>query len=139
MIYPVKLTHADGVVMVTCHDLPEFASVGDTVEEALANAVEGIETTLQVYMQDRREIPEPSAAKRGQRRVALPALTVAKVGLYRAMRAEGLSKAELARRLGVHPPQVDRLLNPIHKSKLEQVQAALEAIGYRIELQVLAA
>src|SRR3546814_20723388 len=109
MKYPIKLTRADGAVMATCPDLPELASVGDTPDEALREAVDAIETTLQLYMQDRRGIPAPSAPKRGQRLVALPPLAVAKLGLYQAMQAKRMRKAALARFLGVHMPQFDRL------------------------------
>lgn len=49
------------------------------------------------------------------------------------------AQARPARRLEVPRPSVDRLLDLRHLSKLEQVQGALEAIGYRIELQVMAA
>lgn len=139
MQYPVKLTHADDVVMATCPDLPEFASVGDTMEDALREAVDGIETTLQLYMQERRAIPTPSAPKRGQRLVILPPLAVAKLGLYQAMQAKHMRKADLARLLDMHMPQIDRLLDLRHSSKLEQVEAALNAVGYRIELAVRAA
>ena len=139
MKYPVKLVSADGVVLVTCPDLPEFSSVGDTESEALIEAVDGIETTLQMYMQDRRAIPAPSERKRGQRLVDLPPLAVAKIGLYQAVQAQGLRKADLARLLKVHLPQVDRLLDLRHSSKLEQVETALNAVGYRIELSVQAA
>lgn len=138
MKYPVKLVHTDGVIMVTCPDLPEFASVGDDEVEALANAVDGIETTLQAYMQDRRPIPAPSPCRRGYRTVRLPALAVAKLGLWEAMQDQGLRKADLARALDVHMPQVDRLLDLRHSSRLEQVEAALEVVGRRIELTVLA-
>lgn len=139
MKYPIKMVHADGVVIATCPDLPEFASVGDTEEEALREAVDGLESALQLYMQDRRDIPVSSAPKRGQRLVDLPPLAVAKLGLYQAMQAKRMRKADLARLLGVHMPQVDRLLDLRHSSKLEQVEAALNAVGYRIELTVLAA
>ena len=139
MKYPVRLMHADGVVMVTSPDLPEFSSVGDSKEEALREAVDGIETTLQMYMQDRRAIPAPGVRKRGQQLVDLPPLAVAKIGLYQAMQAKGLRKADLARMLDVHLPQIDRLLDLRHSSKLEQVETALNAVGYRIELAVLAA
>jgi antitoxin HicB len=50
-----------------------------------------------------------------------------------------MRKADLARLLGVHMPQVDRLLDLRHRPKLEQVEAALNAVGYRIELAVRAA
>ena len=68
--------------------------------------------------------------------VALPALSVAKIGLYRAMREEGLGKAELARRLGRHLPQVDRILDLGHASRLDQVEAALHALGRELSVEV---
>lgn len=139
MKYSVKLRRVEGAVMVTCPDLPEFSSVGGSEDEALREAVDGIETTLQMYMQDRRAIPVPGERKQGQRWVDLPPLAVAKIGLYQAMQAQGLRKADLARLLDVHLPQVDRLLDLRHRSKLEQVESALNAVGYRIELAVLAA
>jgi antitoxin HicB len=77
-----------------------------------------------------------SDKKRGEYWASLPALDVAKVGLYEAMRAKGLRKSELARKLGMHAPQVERLLDLTHKSKLEQVEAALAAVGYRILVSV---
>ena len=125
--------------MVTCPSLPEFSSVGDSRDEALLEAIDGIETTLQMYMQDRRDIPLPGICKRGQLLVSLPPLAVAKLGLYQAMQIQHLRKADLARLLGVHLPQVDRLLDLRHRSKLEQVETALNAVGYRLEVVVLAA
>jgi antitoxin HicB len=139
MQYPVSLKHVDGVVMVTCADIPEFATVGDNEEEALLNAVDGIETALMGYMSDRRRIPYASQRKRGQKFVTLPALAVAKLGLYDAMLAKKWRKADLARHLDLHMPQVDRLLNLQHSTKIEQVEFALHALGRRIELTVLAA
>jgi len=61
---------------------------------------------------------------------------VAKVGLYQAMISKGLRKADLMRLLGVHGPQVDRLLSLTHKSKLEQVEEALARLGYRVLVSV---
>lgn len=136
MFYAVKVTSTGADFMVTCRDLPEFASVGDTEEEALREALDGLETTLQMYMNDRRPIPPSSDAKRGERLVYLPALSVAKLGLYDAMIKLDLRKADLVRLLDVHGPQVDRLLSLLHKSKLDQVEDALKAVGYRILISV---
>jgi antitoxin HicB len=36
----------------------------------------------------------------------------------------------------MHAPKVDRLLDLTHKSKLEQVEAALAAVGYRVNVSV---
>lgn len=68
--------------------------------------------------------------------MALPALTAAKLALYETMRSQGVRKAELARRLGRHMPQVDRLLDLHHASRLDQVEAALAALGKRLSVGV---
>jgi antitoxin HicB len=80
--------------------------------------------------------PRSHGKKHGEHWVELPALDVAKVGLYEAMMAKGLRKADLVRMLGVHGPQVDRLLSLVHKSKLEQVEGALAKLGYRLSVSI---
>ena len=66
----------------------------------------------------------------------LSMLTAVKVMLYRGMKEQGIGKAELARRLGWHLPQVDRVLNLRHHSRLDQMDAALTAIGRRLNVSV---
>jgi antitoxin HicB len=89
-------------------------------------------------MADRRDIPRPSPA-RGRPTVTLPALSAAKLALYRAMRQSGVTKAELGRRLGWHGPQIDRLLDLRHASRLDQIEEALRALGKRLVIDVRAA
>ncbi len=36
-----------------------------------------------------------------------------------------LRKADLERRLGLHDPQIDRLLNPRRASRLDQIEATM--------------
>jgi len=57
----------------------------------------------------------------------LPALTAAKLEAYRAMRAAGLNKRQLAARLGWRPSQVTRLFDGRHASRLDQIETALAA------------
>lgn len=52
---------------------------------------------------------------------------------------QGVGKAELARKLGVNLPQVDRLVDFLHNSKIESVEHALELLGRRIRVIVEAA
>ena len=66
-------------------------------------------------------------------RATLPTLTAIKVILYQGMRDQGIGKAELARRLGWHLPQVDRVLDVHHRSRLDRMDAALGAIGRHLE------
>lgn len=45
------------------------------------------------------------------------------------MRRQDVSKAELARRLGVTEAVVRRLVDPDHASRIERVQSALATLG----------
>jgi antitoxin HicB len=99
-------------------------------------AVDALETALSLYIDERRDIPEPSPVTRGMKTVCLPALTEAKVALYTMMRAANVGKAELARRLNCHLPQVDRLLDLTHRSRLDQLEAAFRLLGKRLSVDI---
>lgn len=137
MRYAIKLTEADGAFVATCRDLPAFNSVGDSKEEALRESVDALVLALQSYIDARKPIPAATEKKRGEHWVELPALNVAKIGLHQAMLEKGVRKADLGTLMGLFGPQVDRLLNLNHKSKLDQVEAALARIGYRMDLSVV--
>lgn len=135
-MYPVKLEPDDnGTLLVTCPDLPEVTSWGEDEADALHRAADAIEEALAARIAHRDDIPEPSPA-RGRPAPSIPPLTLAKVALYRATRASGISKAELGRRLGWHAPQIDRLFDLRHHSKIEQIDQALRALGKRLILSV---
>lgn len=134
--YPVTLQDDEGSVLVTFPDLPAAITFGEDADDALARAVDALETALIAIMSDRGNIPRPSRAKRGQRTVTLPPSSAAKVALYQAMREAGVKKSELARRLKVHLPQIDRLLDLRHASRLEQLDLALRAVGKALVVSV---
>ena len=71
--------------------------------------------------------------------VTLPALTAAKIALYRAMRARELSNTTLAEQLGTAEGTVRRLLDLDHRSHIGQVEAALQALGQRLVVVTQAA
>ena len=127
MRYGVVLTPDDNdTVLVMAPDLPDATTFGEDREDALARAADAIETALMGRMADRDLIPEPSAEAPDY--VDLPGLSVAKIALYRAMRSEGVGKTALAKRLGVALPQVDRLLDLRHQSRLDALERALAAL-----------
>ena len=135
--YPVALERDGDTVLVSFPDFPEAHTFGDDKEEALARAEDALLTVLDAYIRDRQDIPVPSRA--GAPHVTLSGLVSAKLGLYGAMRASGIGKAELARRLGCHLPQVDRLLDLGHASRLDQLEPALQAVGRRLAVSVVPA
>ena len=134
--YPVTLTPDDGTILVTFADVPEAITFGADEQEALMQAVDALESGLSFYVDARQSLPLPSKAKRGQKTVSPSALECAKLGVYQAMMAQGIRKAELARRLGWHMPQVDRLFDLRHASKFEQIQTAAAVLGKRLVLRV---
>lgn len=139
MRYPIELVHEeDGTVSVYVPDVPGALSFGADEAEARVRIVDALESMIGALMVTKEDIPPPSKAAR-RPTITVPALTVAKIGLYQAMREAGIGKAELARRLGLHPPQVDRILDPRHNSHLAAVEAALAVLGRELSVTVKAA
>ncbi len=62
--------------------------------------------------------------------------TAAKLALIEAVREAGISKSELARRLGKDEKQARRILDPMHPTKLVTLIAALRALGQRLVIGV---
>ncbi|MCP4329990.1 MAG: type II toxin-antitoxin system HicB family antitoxin [Alphaproteobacteria bacterium] len=132
--YRVKLEADDnGTLLVTCPDLPEVTTHGEDEADARSRALDAIEEAIAARIADRE--PIPPARRKGEPRVFLPTQTTLKVRLYNRMLAEGVNKAQLAERLHVHRPQVDRLLDLRHASRLDQLDAAFGALGSRIAVE----
>jgi antitoxin HicB len=138
MKFPVTLTpdKDDGGFVVTFPDIPEAITQGDTVEEALAMAQDALETALEFYFEDKRAVPVPSKAKRGQNVIELPASLSAKVLLLNEMVIQNIRPAELARRLNTTPQEVNRLTNLRHTTRIDGIAAALHALGRHLEISV---
>lgn len=87
-------------------------------------------------MDKRLPIPAPSALQDGEHAIYLPVSVQTKLALYDEMLKQGITKAELARRLSVNQKQVDRLWDLTHSSKLEMLEKAFNAIGKRLALAI---
>jgi antitoxin HicB len=59
----------------------------------------------------------------------------AKVLLLNEMLRQNVRPAELARRIGTTPQEVNRLTNIRHTSKIDRIDAALKALGKRLVLE----
>ena len=135
--YPVNCEQdSNGTILVSFPDIPEAHTYGTDTGDALARAADALETALALYMDFHRDVPSPSPLKKRGRAVALPALAEAKIFLYQAMREEGIAKTDLARRLGWHMPQIDRLLDLAHASRLDQIEAAFQALKRTLSITI---
>ena len=137
--YPVTLTHdaADGGFVVTFADIPEAISQGETVAEAMKAARGALETALDFYFDDKRAVPAPSKAAAGQAVIGLNASLSAKVLLLNEMIYQNIRPAELARRLGTRPQDVNRLTNLRHTTRIDSIATALEAMGKHLEIRAV--
>ena len=138
--YPCQLTpDEDGGLVATFPDVPEAITGGDDRPEALAMAEDALATALAGYVHEKWEIPTPSEPVDGQVSVPVPSVVAAKLALYSAMRAQRITKVELAERLGVTESAVRKLTNPDHRSHMSQVQRALREVGRRLKVEVTVA
>ena len=138
-MYPITLTpdKTDGGFVVTFVDIPEAITQGDTKAEALTAAKDALESALDFYFEDKRAVPAPSKAKRGQNVIELPASLSAKVLLLNEMIKQDVRPAELARRLNTTPQEVNRLTNVRHTTRIDGIAAALQALGKHLEIRVV--
>jgi antitoxin HicB len=126
----------NGTFLVSFPDLPEAHTFGETQDDALAHAVDALVTALEARIADRDPIPNPAPVAPGRPFVVVPPLVDAKVYLYRTMRQQHITKAQLAKRLNVHPPQVDRLLDLRHQSRFDHLETAFRQVGYSLYVQI---
>jgi antitoxin HicB len=134
--YPCQLTpDEEGWFLVTFPDVAEAATNGRTLEEALDLASDALAVALAGYVHERRDIPVPSAPIGEQTLVPVPPVVAAKLALYSAMRAQGVTKVALAARLGLTEGAVRKLLDPDHRSHIDRVLSALKILGRTLVIE----
>ncbi|VWC78788.1 Antitoxin HicB [Burkholderia aenigmatica] len=138
--YPARFEpdEEDGGYVVTFRDIPEAITQGDTLDEARSMGADALLTAMDFYFEDKRSVPAPSKAKKGEELIALPASVSAKVMLLNEMLAQGVTPSELARRMGTRPQDVNRIMDLGHTTKIDTIAEAFEAIGRHLELSVTA-
>jgi antitoxin HicB len=134
-----QLNRPSGTYTVTFPDFDWGVTQGDDLADAMLMARDILKILLQDLIDHRQALPRPSRRGRGYRIVSLPASEEAKVVLYAAMRDAKLRNADLARRLRQPVAHVDRLLNLRRRSKIDDIEAALAALGKTISIEIRSA
>ena len=141
--YPCQLsTDEDGEIVATFPDVPEALTGGKNRSEAMTMGEEALAVALAGYVRrpsghvQKWDIPTPSVASKEEMTVPVPPVVAAKLALYTAMKEQGITKVELARRLGVSESAVRKLTNPDHRSHVSLVQKALKAVGRSMRVEV---
>jgi len=138
--YPAKLkAQKEGGFVVTFRDIPEAITQGESLEDALKRAQDALETAMEFYFDDRREVPMPSARKRGERLVALPVSESFKILLLNEMVRQNIRPAELAKRMRTSKQEINRITTLRHATKVDRIADALAALGKRLTIHLNAA
>lgn len=135
--YPAVFEPDSGGFVVTFRDIPEAITQGDTLDEARSMAADALLTAMDFYFEDKRPVPVPSKAKKGEELIALPASVSAKVLLLNEMLAQKVTPSELARRLNTRPQDINRIVNLGHATKIDTIAEALEALGKHLDISVV--
>lgn len=135
MRYPVDLQPDSGGYVVSFPDIPEALTQGDTREEALAMALDALITAFDFYFEDNQPIPLPSEVTGDY--VEVPLSVASKVLMLNALIESGLTRVELADRIGIKKQEVNRLINLQHSTKIDAIQRAMKALGKQLEITAL--
>lgn len=138
MQYPLTFVLEDGDIAVGSADMPQLITAGSNEQEAMEMAEDALAVVLLTYLEKGMPLPKPRKARSGERMVVVPAATAAKIVVMQAFAASGISKVELARRLGVAENEARRILDPNHATKLDKLDLAARALGRRIAVDLAA-
>jgi antitoxin HicB len=127
----------EGGFVITFPDFGWGVSQGGTEKESAEMALALLQTLIGEHIRKGEPLPD-SRNHRGRkyRAIRLPALQAAKAELYREFLASGIRKSELARRLGISKGNIERLFDLKHHSRLDQIEAAFQALGKRLAIEV---
>jgi antitoxin HicB len=128
-----------GNIVVTFPDVPEVVTQGRGEADARAMAEEALGLVLLSYLKRGKPLPKPRAKGRNLIDVAVAPDVAAKLAVLESFAAAGITKSELARRIGKDEKEVRRILDPKHPTKLPALTAALRALGKRLVVGVMEA
>jgi len=135
--YPVTFTHDENdTIIAEFPDVPEALTVGSDEKNAFDWAQDALIVALTGYIEERRDIPPPSKAKKGQKLVHLPPQIAMKIAIYQSMRDQKVTQAALGDCLGIDGRQVRRILDLDHNTTLSQLTAALKCLGKELIIDI---
>jgi antitoxin HicB len=126
-----------GSYTVTIPDVPEVVTQGEGLADAKEMAADALELILSSYIEKGRGLPTAKARKgRNGHWIVPSALAQIKLALYVEFRKARISKADLARKMGIAKQQVDRLFDLQHSSRVEQIELPFSALGKVIAISI---
>lgn len=141
MIYPASFTPMSSLdgkqgYAIRFRDIPEVLRYSDSFETAKETAQKGLLDALQFYYEDWREIPMPSAPRKGEVLIELPHIYQCKVLLLNEMVVQNIRLFDLAKMMDMYPSSVSNIFRFDRNTKFETVVKALNCLGKRVTVNV---
>ena len=135
--FNANIVEDEGTYIVTFPDVEEAITEGSTLVEAKLNAEDALSVALLGRVLDGEALP---IAKYNQGyNIAIEAHAAVKIALNEEFKKLGISKQEFAIKVGKSKTEMQRLLDPYHKSKLDAMSEIFTALHKRIIISVEAA
>jgi len=134
--FPARFEKERDGYVVTFRDIPEALTSGATKKEAMEMAADALATAMEFYFEDRRPVPMPTKARKGEELVELPASVAVKVLLLNEMLKENMTPSKLAKKLDASPQTVTRIVDLHHATKIDTLADAFKAMGKTLNFSV---
>ena len=135
--YPALVTEENGSYLVKFPSFGWGATEGETLTEALTEAVDCLDELIATTMLEGETLPVAKEIKAdGIYMIAPSALIAAKAALYQAQAETQIKKTELANLVGKNEKFIRTLLDPNAGSKIQSLEQVLHAMGKRLVLSV---
>lgn len=132
--YPAVFERHGGEIVVRFPDVPEALTGAATMEEARALAADALEEAILGYLAEGRAAPPPREAGKGEVPVPLDPVTAGRAAVAMLMARQHISKVALASRMRRDEKVVRRILDGSGNVSMDNVSAALKALGARPSL-----
>lgn len=128
-VYPARIRAHEGTLIVTFRDLPEAITEGHDRGDTLVQATDCLDAALLFRLKEAASIPRPSRILRGDAAIPASPAVAAKAAFIQAFARAGVTRVELAARIGVGETEVRRMLDPDHGTKIDRLNDGMRALG----------
>lgn len=132
-IYDVEIRHEEnGMFGAYASAMPAAIASGGTAEEALAEMALALDAAVRGCIHFEMDLTPPPRSDRTEEMhiIVLAPELAAKASVYSLWRASGISKSDLAERLGIKAKKARRILDPNHTTSLKNLSRAARLFGY---------
>lgn len=135
--YPTTLTpNGEGGYIVTFRDVPEAITEIWDKNELKETATDCLVTAVDFYIEDHRLFPAPSKTKKDDVIIQLPISISAKILLLNTMVSGNIRPVDLAKKMGIKPQEVNRIIDTGHTTKIDTIAKALSVLGKNLQLSI---